>query len=513
MPHSVPDSVPDSIPGGVPDPLAPAAPAPNTSLKALQDRHFSLARSSIRQTLNRYMQQVRYRGQKRDGQKRDGQRDGQRDNQRSYSPDSTELQATLKTDCDRLTASLEKLEQGLIRIAVFGLVSRGKSAVINALIGQKLLQTGPLHGVTQYPRSVYWSDLARGSKAGAMKIELIDTPGLDEVGGESRASMARQVAEQADLILFVVAGDITRTEYQALSELQAGCKPVILVFNKTDLYPNQDRQTIYRKLETLFAADSLLANRPVLAAKDIVRVAAAPAPVQLRVEWPDGRVTHEWETPPAEIEELRQKLLEILEREGQSLLALNALRQARETEADLAQKTLRLHREEAEALIWRFAKWKSIAVAANPVAVLDLLGGAATDLVMIRNLAQLYGLPITNHEAGKLLRAILWSSGSLLLGELGSGLLLGAGKSAAAVASAFDSVSSVMAYGSAAIAQASLSGYGSYRIGKAAQVYLEQGCTWGPQGVDTVINEILQQVDAETVIHRLRQELRPQKAD
>ena len=456
-------------------------PAPTT----LSDLHFSRARSSIKQALSRYRQQVNYR---------------HRD-----SPAATELQAALKTDCDRLTTSLEKLDQGLMRVAVFGLVSRGKSAVINALIGQKLLQTGPLHGVTQYPRSVYWS------APGQIKIELIDTPGLDEVGGESRASMARAVVEQADLILFVVAGDITRTEYQALSELQAGRKPLILVFNKTDLYPNQDRQSIYRKLETLFAADSLLINRPMLAPEDIVLVAAEPAPIELRVEWPDGRVTHEWEAPPAQVAALTQKLLEIVNREGKSLLALNALRQARETEADLAEKTLRLHQSEAEALIWQFAKWKSIAVAANPVAVLDLLGGAATDLVMIRNLANLYGLPMTSHEAGKLLRAILWSSGSLLLGEMGSSLLFGAGKSAAAVASAFDSASGVMAYGTAAMAQASLSGYGSYRIGKATQVYLEQGCTWGSQGVDTVIAEILQQVDSETVVHRLRQELRPQK--
>jgi uncharacterized protein len=448
----------------------------------LQDFHFNRARSSLKQMLNRYTQQFRYRGKRNTA--------------------AVELQAALKTDCNRLTATLEKLDQGLIRIAVFGLVSRGKSAVINALLGQKVLQTGPLHGVTQYPRSVYWS-----VAAGKVQIELIDTPGLDEVGGESRASMAREVAEQADLILFVVAGDITRTEYQALTELQAAHKPLILVFNKTDLYPNQDRQAIYRKLETLFAADRLSSNRPLLAPEDIVRVAAEPAPMEVRVEWEDGRVTYEWETPPPEMGELQQKLLDILNQEGKSLLALNALRQARETEANLARKTLKLHRAEAEDLIWQFAKWKAIAVAANPIAGLDLLGGAVSDLVMIRNLAKLYGLPMTNHEAGKLLRAILWSSGSLLLGEVGSGLLFGVGKSAAAVGTAFDSVSGVMAYGGAAVAQASLAGYGSYRVGKATQVYLEQGCTWGPQGVDTVIQEILQQVDAKTVIYRLRQEL------
>ncbi|MCU0524768.1 MAG: GTP-binding protein [Elainella sp. Prado103] len=471
--------------------MTPSSPEVETPLQSessprpavsLPDLHLSRARSSLKQAVNRYTQQLRTKG-------------GQR------SPISVELQAAAKVDCDRLNAVLQKLDQRLIRIAIFGLVSRGKSAVINALMGQKLLQTGPLHGVTQYPRSVYWTS---GDQA---PIELIDTPGLDEVGGESRASMAKTVAEQADLILFVVAGDITRTEYQALAELQTACKPIILVFNKTDLYPHQDRQTIYRKLETLFAADRLSIDRPRLAPEDIVLVAAEPAAMEVRVEWEDGRVTHEWEAPPPQIEPLRQKLLEILQREGKSLLALNALRQAREADLNLARKTLKLHRQEAETLIWQFAKWKAIAVAANPIAVLDLLGGAATDLVMIRNLAKLYGLPMTNHEAGKLLRAILWSSGSLLLGEVGSSLLFGAGKSAAAVASTFDSVSGVMAYGSAAAAQASLAGYGSYRIGKATQVYLEQGCTWGPQGVDTVIQDILQQVDAATIIHRLRQEL------
>lgn len=64
-----------------------------------------------------------------------------------------------------------------------------------------------------------------------------------------------------------------------------------------------------------------------------------------------------------------------------------------------------------------------------------------------------------------------------------------------------------MAYGSAAIAQATLAGYGSYRVGKAAQVYLEQGCTWGPEGVNTVLHNILDQVDRDTVLYRLRREL------
>jgi uncharacterized protein len=457
----------------------PKPPSNQRSGMGLQDAH-SRARASLRQALNRYTKQLRFTNR---------------------TPTGVEAQATVKRNVDRLSSALEKLDQGMIRVAVFGLVSRGKSAVLNALLEQKILQTGPLHGVTQYPRSVCWFPVVAGQ---TIPVELIDTPGLDEVGGQVRASIAREVADQADLILFVIAGDITRTEYQALAELQAIHKPLILVFNKIDLFPDYDRQTIYQKLQSLFARSGR--DRPFLTADDIVMVAAEPAPIEVRVEYPDGQVEYEWETPAPQIEELRQKLLTIVQREGKTLLALNALRQARAAETVLAYTTVKLHHAEAEDLIWQFAKWKAIAIAANPIAVLDLLGGAMTDLLMIRSLAKLYGLPMTSYEAGKLLRTILLSSGGLLLGELGSGLLLGVGKSASAVAGSFDPTG-LMAYGGAAIAQASLAGYGSYRVGKAAQVYLEQGCTWGAQGANTVIQDILQQVDSHTVIYRLRREL------
>ncbi|MBD2460006.1 DUF697 domain-containing protein [Oscillatoria sp. FACHB-1407] len=469
----------------------PSNPTKGFGPTALQDSHFNRARISLKQAINRYAQQIRLprRG-----------------------ANSMELQSALKKELDQLSNALDKLNHSILRIAVFGLVSRGKSAVINALLGQKILQTGPLNGVTQYPRSVYWSPQVSGS---AMQVELIDTPGLDEVDGQLRAAMARDVAQQADLILFVVAGDMTRTEYRALAELQSAHKPLILVFNKTDLYPNQDRQAIYQRLQKLFAQGGEFSRgdegsprqRPWLLPSDIVLIAAEPAPLQVRVEYPDGTVDYEWESPPAQIDELQQKLLEILEQEGKSLLALNALRQARETEESIARKTVKLHKPEAEDLIWQFAKWKAIAVAVNPIAVLDLVGATAADLIMIRSLARLYGFPMTHYEAGKLWNSIVWSSGSLLVGEVGSGLLLGVGKSASAVATAFDSIGGVMAYGTAAIAQATLAGYGSYRVGKAAQTYLEQGCTWGPQGANTVIQDILNQVDSNTVLYRMRREL------
>jgi small GTP-binding protein len=415
-----------------------------------------------------------------------------------------ELQASLRKELEVLKSTLDKLDQQVIRIAAFGLVSRGKSAVVNALLGQKILQTGPLNGVTQWPKSVRWTP----STEGKVQVELIDTPGLDEIQGEARAQMAFDVASQADLILFIVAGDITRTEYQALCELRQSQKPLILVFNKIDLYPDQDARAIYQQLQQLGTGSPKDRRLQKLLSEDeIVMVAAEPAPIEVRVEWPDGEVTYEWETPPPQVDELKQKILRMLNREGRSLLAVNALIQARNAERSIAKKTLDLRRSEAEDLIWRFTKYKSLAVALNPIGVVDVLGGAIADLALIRSLSRLYGLPMTGYEAGKLWKKIVLSSGGLLLGELGSSVLLGLGKSASAVATTVDSPSGITTYAGAAIAQAGIAGYGAYAVGQAAQVYLEQGCTWGSQGPSTVIQDILNEVEPDTILYRLRQEL------
>jgi uncharacterized protein len=421
----------------------------------------------------------------------------------NYPPDP-QLQAAVKQDLQSLKAALDKLDETVIRVATFGLVSRGKSAVVNALIGQKVLQTGPIHGVTRWPRSIRWTP-----PNGKVHIELIDTPGLDEIEGQERAQMAREVATSADLILFIVAGDITRTEYRALGELRQAKKPMLLVFNKIDLYPSADRQEIYRQLQALGTNREEKTLEDLLTAEEIVMVAAEPQPFPVRVQYSDGRVVEEWETPSPNIGELQDKLLAILHREGRSLLALNALVQARQAEENIARKTIQLRDEQAEELIWRYAKYKALAIAANPIALLDLVGASIVDLALVRALARLYGLPITSHEAGKLWRTLLIASVGLLAGELTSSLLLGFGKSAAAVASMFESPTSVTLYGSTALLQGAIAAYGTYAIGKAAKLYLQNGCSWGATGPSTVIEKILAEVDPRTILYRLRPEINP----
>ncbi len=411
-----------------------------------------------------------------------------------------DLQAELKT----LKNTLEKLDQGVYCVAAFGLVSRGKSAVLNALIGEKVLEIGPLNGVTKFPRSIRWQPQPQ------IQIDLIDTPGLDEIDGESRAQMAQQIAAQADLILFIIAGDITKLEYQVLCELRATHKPLMLVFNKSDLYPEQERQTIYQQLQGLSAdlgqQNSEMLHR-LLSADEVVMVSADPAPLQIRTEYADGSSKNEWEQPAPNIETLKQKILNLLEKEGSSLIAINALVQARSSEYNLAATTLELMSEEASKLVWRFAQYKALAVTLNPIVFFDVLGGVFIDLVMVRSLAKLYNLPITTYETGKLFKGVLFSGGSLLLVEIFTALVLGIGKSDHLLQIVGLSWADIPGYVAGGIIQGSIAGYGAYAVGKAAKAYLSQGNTWGKLGANTVIREILQNIDSETIMARLREEL------
>jgi len=446
-----------------------------------QQTHLNQARASLSQALSWYGNARRY----------------------GKSVPNSELQAAVKEDLQTIKAAYDKLDETVIRIAAFGLVSRGKSAVINALVGKKVMTTGPVNGVTRWPQTIRWTPTS-----GKVQIELIDTPGLDEVEGEERAQMSQIIAQQADLILFVVAGDITRTEYQSLCELRQAKKPLLLVFNKVDLYPEKDRQAIYQQLRQLGTGKEEEQLKQLLSPREIVMVSAEPAPMQVRVEKPDGEISYQQETPPPQVEALKEAILDILNREGRSLLALNALLQAQQAETHIAQATVRLRQDDAETLIWNYAKYKAIAVAVNPIAIFDLVGGTFADLALIRGLAKLYGLPMTSYEAGKLWRRILISSGSLLFGEIGTSALFGLGKSTALIGASWGSPSAIMSYTGLAATQGAIAGYGAYTVGQVAQEYLKQGCSWGPLGPSTVIEDILSQVDGDTIIYRLKQELK-----
>ncbi len=416
----------------------------------------------------------------------------------------------LETEIQQLQSMLEKLEQQVVHIAVFGMVSRGKSSLLNALLGQTMFKTGPVHGVTRTTQQANWSleptsdDLAnvvRISVAGVGKsrIELIDTPGIDEIEGQARETMAREVAKQADLILFVVAGDITRVEYDALTELRKASKPMLLVFNKIDQYPEADRLEIYQKIR-----DERV--RELLSPNEIVMAAAAPLVAQ-PIQNKDGSWSAELVTGAPQIDDLKLKILEILDREGKALVALNTLLYADDINEQLLARKLEIRDRQANRIIWQSVTTKALAIALNPITFLDVISSATIDVAMIVTLSTLYGIPMTRQGALGLLRNIAIAMGGISIAELLTTLGLSSLKGLMGVAAPLTGGASLLPYLSVATAQAGVAGISSYGIGQVAKHYVANGATWGPDSPRAVVREILASMDQAYILSRIKAEL------
>jgi GTPase len=418
--------------------------------------------------------------------------------------------AGLETEIQQLQGMVEKLEQQVVHIAVFGMVSRGKSSLLNALLGQPVFATGPIHGVTRIQQQANWSleptnpqqpDVTRISLAGVgqSRIELIDTPGIDEIDGQAREVMAREVAKQADLILFVVAGDITRLEYDALTDLRKASKPILLVFNKIDQYPEADRQEIYQKIR-----DERV--RELLSPNEIVMAAAAPLVAQ-PIQHPNGSWTAELVTGPPQIDELKLKILEILDREGKALVALNTLLYADVINEQLLARKLEIRDRQANRIIWQSVTTKALAVALNPVMFLDVISSAAIDVATIITLSKLYGIPMTQQGALGLLQKIAIAMGGVSAAELLTTLGLSSLKGVMGLSAPITGGASLLPYVSVAISQGAVAGVSSYGIGQIAKHYLANGASWGPNSPKTIVQEILASMDQTTILNRIKAEL------
>lgn len=404
---------------------------------------------------------------------------------------SPEEQEKLREDYHQLRQLLDKLNNGHVEIVIFGEISTGKSALINALIGQQVAAVDVQGGWTREVGRAQWNCCEyRLPGFAESSVVLVDTPGINEVQGESRAALATQAAAQADLILFVTDSDLNEIEYAALLQLAGLSKPIIVVLNKADLYTREQQQRLLEVLRNERLRDLVPAENVVLAAAD-------PREKEYIIEGADGSTRNEWRKPVPDVTELKARILEILESEGLALVSVSAAMFAADKSDRIAAIRVRLREYHANQTIMRFAAIKAVAVALNPVGVADILGGTAVDATMVVTLANIYGLELTVTHAHKLVRSILASAGLVMMGELFVHLSYSLFKAATWGAG------TVLT----AVPQGAAAGYGSYIVGHAAKHYFEHGASWGREGPKQVVKRILEATDKSSVLQHLREEI------
>ena len=273
------------------------------------------------------------------------------------------------------------LARGEIQVVVFGTGSAGKTSLVNGIMGRIVGEVNAPMGTTQVGET-YCLRL----KGLERKILITDTPGILEPGvaGTEREQLARALATEADLLLFVVDNDLRRSEYEPLRGLAEIGKRSLLVLNKTDLYTETDIESILARLRERV--------RGFIATNDVVAIAANPQIAQLE--------TGETFQPEADIIPLLRRMASILRAEGEDLVADNILLQSLRLGEEARKLIDSQRRRQADKIVERYQWIGAGVVSVTPLPMVDLLATAAVNAQMVVEIGRLYGCDL-NMERGK----------------------------------------------------------------------------------------------------------------
>jgi GTP-binding protein EngB required for normal cell division len=151
------------------------------------------------------------------------------------------------SDQATLAASMRQLDE-LFILVIVGEFNSGKSAFINALVGQALLQEGvtPTTGQIQILR--YGDSVRRGIGPDGLRVvtapvellrdvSVVDTPGTNAILREHER-LTTDFVPRADLVVFITAADrpFTETERLFLTTIRDWGKKIVIVLNKVDIF-------------------------------------------------------------------------------------------------------------------------------------------------------------------------------------------------------------------------------------------------------------------------------------
>lgn len=256
--------------------------------------------------------------------------------------------ARLKAQLDRLTAELDRKD---VRISITGGKSVGKTALIQVLNSN----WAPQH---------------------SQKLSFQETAPLFINTANADAKITD------DLVLFVTAGDITDSEFKTLSESVSAGQRLLLVWNKQDqCLPTQQSQILHSLQQKMDG---------ILAAEDIIAIAAAPNSIKVRQHQADGTISERMENQAAQIQPLTARLTAILTEESQELIWANAVRSAVTLKQEAKTLLNAVRRDRALPIIEQSQYIAAAAVFANPVAALDVLATTAISTQLVIDLGAIY---------------------------------------------------------------------------------------------------------------------------
>ena len=388
----------------------------------------------------------------------------------------------------------------VLDIVVYGIINAGKSSLINALARRADRVVGPTGGTTADVAGVdwHWAESLATDLAGD-RVRLIDTPGLEEVdqAGAARGELATAAAATADLILFVLAEDLTASARSALVTLHAAGKPMVVVVNKIDLLDDDARSDVVGAIRTSLD--------PLIPPENVIEAAASPI-VRRPVRDDEGRMLRvETVRGEPDVAGLRDRLAAILRASSADLRELAVLQQDVHRHVVVREGDRRLLRKQAEWVAGETSAGLAIALAINPVPLLDFLTGPVGLRILIHRVAEVYGEPMTADMARGLAADLIRGGRVTLWGSLATTIAGGAMKLLPGVGHLAGSLS-----------QGASAGYFGHVVGRALVTYLENGKDWGDGGLIAELDRVAASTDRKAItrglVDQIKARLKPAAA-
>jgi small GTP-binding protein len=153
-------------------------------------------------------------------------------------------------DQTTLAASMRQLDE-LFLLVIVGEFNVGKSAFINALLGQALLQEGVTPTTAQIQVLKYGDPVSRSLGPDGLHVvtapvellrdlHIVDTPGTNAIIREHER-LTTEFVPRSDLVIFITSADrpFTETERHFLAAIRDWGKKIVIVVNKVDIFSKE----------------------------------------------------------------------------------------------------------------------------------------------------------------------------------------------------------------------------------------------------------------------------------
>ncbi|MDX1662257.1 MAG: dynamin family protein [Candidatus Promineifilaceae bacterium] len=150
-----------------------------------------------------------------------------------------------------LRESIRQLDEFFL-LVIAGEFNSGKSAFINAVVGQPLLQEGVTPTTSQIHVLQWGEETNRTPREQGIwnhtapipllqHINIVDTPGTNAILREHE-TLTREFIPRSDLVLFVTSADrpFSESERAFLTRIRDWGKKIVLIINKIDILPTEE---------------------------------------------------------------------------------------------------------------------------------------------------------------------------------------------------------------------------------------------------------------------------------